>query len=78
MRNPRAISGWPRLMSAATAAAYCDETSVEAFRNSVGKLWPRPLKIKGKYERWLKDDLDQAIEALTSKPEHRTDLADIF
>ena len=78
MRNPRAIAGWPRLMSAATAAAYCDEASVESFRNSVGRLWPRPLKIKGKHERWLKDDLDQAIEALTSNPVHRTDLADIF
>jgi hypothetical protein len=65
-------------MSAVTAAAYCDEVSVEAFRDSVGQLWPRPLKIKGKHERWLKDDLDLAIEALTTKPEHRSDLADIF
>jgi hypothetical protein len=33
----RPIEAWPRLMTAATAAAYCDEMSVEAFRRGVGE-----------------------------------------
>lgn len=77
-RNPRPIAGWPRLMTAATAAAYTDEASVESFRAAIGRLWPSPLKLNGKGERWLKDDLDSAIEALALKPEARKDLADIF
>jgi hypothetical protein len=61
----RPIAGWPRLMTAPTAAAYCDEASVEAFRRGVGKIWPRPRKIMGKGERWLREDLDEAIDRLT-------------
>ena len=61
----RPIEGWPRLMTAPTAAAYCDEASVEVFRRGVGKIWPRPKKIKGKGERWLREDLDEAIDRLT-------------
>jgi hypothetical protein len=52
------------MMQAATAAAYCGECSVDSFRRSVGKLWPLPKHIPGKGERWLRDDLDQAIERL--------------
>ena len=51
-------------MTAATAAAYCDETSVEAFRRAVGKIWPRGKRIAGKGERWLREELDQAIDRL--------------
>ena len=61
----RRIEGWPRLMTAPTAASYCDEASVGAFRRSVGKIWPRPWKIIGKGERWLREDLDEAIDRLT-------------
>jgi hypothetical protein len=61
------IEGWPRLMTAATAAAYCDEASVDAFRRSIGKIWPRPRKIMGKGERWLREDLDQSIDVLTMR-----------
>jgi hypothetical protein len=53
------------MMTAATAAAYCDEASVGAFRRGVGKIWPRPRKIIGKGERWLREDLDEAIDRLT-------------
>ena len=66
IRPVRAIEGWPRLMTAATAAAYCDEASVEAFRRGIGKIWPRPRNIVGKGERWLREDLDQEIDRLTS------------
>lgn len=65
-------------MRVETAAAYCDEPSVKAFRASVGGMWPAPMKWKGKSERWLKDDLDRAIEALTAAPEFRSDLSDVF
>ena len=58
---------WPRLMTARTAAAYCDERSPYAFRRAVGRLWPRPVRIPGKGERWLKEDLDLAIDRLGQK-----------
>jgi hypothetical protein len=64
-RNPGC---WPRLMRAGTAAAYVDECSVEAFRRAVGTLYPEPVRISGKGERWLKEDLDAAIERLARKP----------
>jgi hypothetical protein len=53
-------------MTAATAAAYCDESSVDIFRRGIGKIWPKPRKIVDKGERWLREDLDQAIDRLTS------------
>jgi hypothetical protein len=63
-------------MTAATAAAYCDEASAKAFRRGVGKIWPRPKNVTGKGERWLRDDLDDAIDQLmTSK---RCDAADLL
>jgi hypothetical protein len=54
-------------MRAETAAAYVDEKSVETFRRSVGTLYPLPVKLAGKGDRWLKDDLDAAIEKLTGR-----------
>jgi len=73
----RPIEGWPRLMVASTAAAYCDERSVEAFRRAVGKLWPRPKRVAGKGARWLREDLDQAIDQLMHKGGVK-DLADVL
>jgi hypothetical protein len=73
VRPMRRIEGWPRLMTATTAAAYCDEASVDAFRRGIGKIWPRPRKmprprkIMGKGERWLREDLDQSIDVLTMR-----------
>lgn len=64
VHNP---GSWPRLMRAETAAAYVDERSVEAFRRAVPSLYPHPLTIKGKGERWLRDDLDAAIDRMTGK-----------
>jgi hypothetical protein len=55
-------------MRAETAARYCDEVSVEAFRRAVGTLYPKPVRVSGKGDRWLRDDLDAAIEKLTSRP----------
>jgi hypothetical protein len=76
-RGPQVPDAWPRLMPAAVAAAYCGERSVAMFRRSVGKLWPRPKRIPRKGERWLREDLDQAIDRLTQKDGVK-DLADVL
>lgn len=72
-RTPEA---WPRLMNASVAAAYCGERSVGAFRRGVGALWPRPKLIPKKGERWLREDLDKAIDDLTYRP--LTDAAEVL
>ena len=73
------LSGpWPRLMRAETAARYVDERSVQAFRRAVGKLYPRPIKLSGKGERWLRDHLDQAINRLFGSAGTIHDIADIM
>jgi hypothetical protein len=69
---------WPRLMRAETAAAYVDERSVDAFRRAVGTLWPGPPRIRGKGERWLKEDLDAAIEKLTDRNSHVRNASDVL
>jgi len=61
-----------------TAAAYCDETSVDKFLKDVGVIWPNPVNVKGRGERWIKDHLDLAIDQLGAEPKSRTDLADVF
>jgi hypothetical protein len=76
--GPQSSGAWPRLMRAQTAAEYVDERSVDSFRRSVGALWPRPLKVTGKGERWLKDDLDEAIEKLKRSPASVRDAADVL
>lgn len=79
MTNPPTNPGaWPRLMRASTAAAYVDERSVDTFRRGIGTLWPRPLRIAGKGERWLKEDLDEAIQAMTNRDRHVTDASDVL
>ena len=65
-------------MRAPTAAAYVDERSVDAFRRAIGKLWPEPLNVPGKGERWLKDDLDEAIETATGRMPEINDAADVL
>src|SRR5262245_45215994 len=58
------LGTWPRLMRAEQAAAYVGEKSIQAFRCSVGKLYPKPLKVAGKGDRWLKEHLDGTIDRL--------------
>jgi len=48
-------------MSAELAAAYCGETTVEAFVKRVGSEYPLPRVSEGRRRLWLRDDLDQAI-----------------
>jgi len=69
---------WPRLMRAETAARYLDEKSVEAFRRGVGKIYPKPRKVAGKGDRWLKDDLDRAIDRLADPSQIVRDIADVL
>jgi hypothetical protein len=63
MSRPSIIptGSWPRRMSAAVAAGYCGEESVEAFMKRVGTEYPRPRVNDGRRKLWLRDDLDQAI-----------------
>ena len=65
-------------MRAETAAAYVDERSVDSFHRAVGTLWPRPLRVRGKGERWLKEELDAAIDKMAGKPERVTDASDVL
>ena len=58
-RLPENPGQWPCEMRAATAAAYVDEPSVEAFLRKVPSVYPRPVKRKGVADKWLKEDLDR-------------------
>ena len=56
------IGAWPTEMRAETAAAYCDEPSVEAFRWKVKQgTYPKPCRQKGMVPKWHRARLDQAI-----------------
>jgi hypothetical protein len=48
-------------MGAELAAAYCGESTVDAFIKRVGNEYPRPRVCDGRRRLWLRDDLDQAI-----------------
>ena len=75
MSRPSIIpaGSWPRRMSAAVAAGYCGEESVEAFMKRVGTEYPQPRVNDGRRKLWLRDDLDQAIlpPELTRRPRSR-------
>ena len=65
-------------MRAATAAAYVDEPSVETFRRAVGTLYPEPHRISGKGDRWLREDLDAALDRLHGKEAAFRDAAELL
>lgn len=60
---PQNPGAWPFEMRAATAAAFVDERSVEAFLRKVGTVYPRPYRGKGRGAKWLKDQLETAAAA---------------
>lgn len=66
MSRRNQIPAWPRQMRAQTAADYCDEVSEAAFRRACGKgkLYPPPKNVEGKGERWLREDLDAALDRI--------------
>jgi hypothetical protein len=53
---------WPEEMRAETAAAYCDEPSVEAFLSKVKLgIYPKPCTQHGILPKWHRAKLDEAI-----------------
>ena len=77
--------GWPRMMDAKTAAAYCCEPSADAFRrrarkpglrNPPDKIYPAPLKVHRARQRWDRVQLDLAIDALSRDPTKTTEVSD--
>jgi hypothetical protein len=53
---------WPLEMRAETAAAYCDEPSVEAFLAKEKRgIYPSPIRCKGSLPKWHRLKLDSAI-----------------
>ena len=77
-RTPRNPESWPRLMRAETAAAYCDEVSVEAFMRRVGSVYSRPVCICGRGKVWLKAQLDRDIENLSPEAAGIPDAAQLL
>jgi hypothetical protein len=53
---------WPLEMRAATAAAYCDEPSVDAFLAKVEKgIYSQPARQQGCSPKWHRAKLDRDI-----------------
>jgi hypothetical protein len=53
---------WPLEMRAATAAAYCDEPSVESFLSKVEKgIYSQPARQHGCSPKWHRAKLDRDI-----------------
>jgi hypothetical protein len=48
-------------MRAETAAAYCDEPSVEAFLKKVPHVYSEPARIKGSLPKWHRAKLERDI-----------------
>ena len=69
---------WPRLMRAETAAAYCDEVSVAAFRRKVGSLYPPPVTRKGSRQRWDRLELDAVGASHLSEAQIIIDAASVL
>lgn len=65
-------------MSAATAAAYLDEPSVEAFRRKVGSEYPLPVHGKRTRQKWDKVQLDRAVDSKCRGPENVLDAASVL
>jgi hypothetical protein len=56
------IGAWPTEMRSETAAAYCDEPSVEAFLSKVKQgIYPKPCTHHGMLPKWHRAKLDEVI-----------------
>jgi hypothetical protein len=77
-RPAQHYEAWPEQMRAETAAAFCDEPSVDAFRRSVGKLYPRPYKVPGKGDRWSREELEAALKRLRGEAVEIADAGDVL
>ena len=65
-------------MRAETAAAFCDEPSVDAFRRSVGRVYPRPYRVPGKGDRWSREELEAALKRLRGETDVIEDAGDVL
>jgi hypothetical protein len=63
-------------MRAKTAAAFCDEESVEAFLRAVPTIYSEPDVIPGKGSRWRRNRLEAAMDRFGREPGSAGDLAD--
>jgi len=64
MARPAIIpaGSWPLEMRAESAAAYCDEPSVEAFLSKVNRgMYSQPARQKGCLPKWHRWKLDRDI-----------------
>jgi len=66
---------WPLEMRAATAAAYCDEPSVEAFLMKVDRgIYSQPMRQQGCLPKWHRRKLDRDIARRHSVTQQGPDL----
>jgi hypothetical protein len=68
----------PALMRAEKAAAYVDEKSVRAFRRRVGTVYSLPIKVPGRGDIWLREDLDRDVARLGGRTDAIRDAADVL
>lgn len=69
---------WPRFMRAETAARYCDEISVVAFRRKVGTVYPLPLTRKGSRQKWDRLELDAVGAVHLNEAQNIIDAASVL
>jgi hypothetical protein len=56
------VGCWPLEMRAETAAAYCDEPSIEAFLSKVAKgIYSQPVRQSGCLPKWHRVKLERDI-----------------
>ena len=72
------MGSWPLEMRVETAAAYCDEPSVEAFKAKVERgIYSPPRREKGCLPKWHRERLNQDIArrhgfTIDAMPAHRS------
>lgn len=54
----------PCMMRQATAAAYCDMSTVEFEREVAAGRLPMPVRF-GNHDRWSRDTIEAAVQRLT-------------
>jgi hypothetical protein len=68
---------WPLEMRAETAAAYCDEPSVDAFLAKVDRgIYSQPMRQQGCLPKWHRNKLDRDIARRHGVVLHELDLVE--